>query len=1129
MARLLQALLALVVVLAPLSGVSCEGADKGTPSGAPPTSRLTPAPDRSTLSVTPIPSLALTQPPVNETFASPLPRVTLQPTSTPDTKPTVKLFDATGKTSLTMENIDLYINSLVGRGMGGEGGWNPNEQIFLQAARSPGEHDWSQLMEQGPQLIVTDDRGNWENRWYLNGQISPGVYEIYVQGTSQYALFSAVADRKLFPVTTGATVSPVTIVPAIRAAVSQGPPGTTVRLAGNGLQRNAARFSLRFGDGGLSDPAYPGSFLKTIDLPPLGYEVLWSASFTVPEGPAGKYALVFGQGNATAYFEITSTLRITPSRAPAGSIVDVAGAGFKAGAPVGLSLKGPKGPVLLETTPASPTANETGQVIAKAKMPSDGLPGDVLEFTMDDGQGPAKATFTVNMVAAAPPGELPNPKVAVQPAGKSEEPAIIPSVAPYPLPLSLDDVVNLNKTETGFRSLTPGQRDLFRNNGFVAVPGSGSDIVQPYKDLKTKDVPVFVTSDTLLHLYHVQFNEILKRIEEEDFFNQLIDLSQGMLNKSRESYEGFSNAELKEAARRNVAYFGVALSLLQTPTEGYHDKPLKAVDYSIPDYASKLVQTEMGNIERHQGFAASAIFNSPGAAPSYQEDYSQYLPRGHYTRSEALKRFFKAMMWYGRMAFFLKGGNNAMVNEQDSRLATIQASLIASQLPSVKTGGGMALDNWNRIYVVTSFFVGAADDLTPYEYLDALKKVLGESPDVGQLTDDQKLLDLKGELARAPNPEIFGGSGVVAIDPPFTREKLYQVLAKTKGMRFMGQRYVPDSYMFQNLVFPAVGLFSGQGTPFTLKVTGGGRIRGFPRGLDIMAILGSRRAFETLKSEGDTAYGSGDASYESRLTALRGQFGAFSPAEWNRNIYWGWLYSLIPLLADFGKGYPSFMQTPAWQDKELSTALSSWAELRHDTILFAKQSYTSGTTGFSGPVQKPVVGYVEPVPRFYSRMLALTAMTKEGLAGLGALSDSEKLRLESLEAILSRLTAIAVSELEARELAEDDYAFIRNFGENLERIVSGVDTEGKETTMVADVHTDSNRPPQALEEGVGYVDLMFVAYKVPDGRIILGVGPVLSYYEFKQPVDQRLTDDAWKEMLKKSPDRPRWVGTFVAR
>ena len=58
----------------------------------------------------------------------------------------------------------------------------------------------------------------------------------------------------------------------------------------------------------------------------------------------------------------------------------------------------------------------------------------------------------------------------------------------------------------------------------------------------------------------------------------------------------------------------------------------------------------------------------------------------------------------------------------------------------------------------------------------------------------------------------------------------------TKGFRFMGQRFIPDSYMFQNLVHD--------------KVKG----RAFPLGLDVMAVLGSKRAYDILDSMGETGY-----------------------------------------------------------------------------------------------------------------------------------------------------------------------------------------------------------------------------------------------------------------------------------
>jgi hypothetical protein len=297
-----------------------------------------------------------------------------------------------------------------------------------------------------------------------------------------------------------------------------------------------------------------------------------------------------------------------------------------------------------------------------------------------------------------------------------------------------------------------------------------------------------------------------------------------------------------------------------------------------------------------------------------------------------------------------------------------------------------------------------------------------------------------------------------------------------------------------------------------------------------MTVLGSKRAYEILKREGDTEYRGEDTSYDERLDEMKEEFEAFDVTDWNRNLYWSWLYALRPLLEEFEEGYPTFMRTPAWQDKELQTALASWTELRHDTILYAKQSYTPTMMAALPIEREPVVGYVEPVPEFYARMLALTRMTREGLAELGALSEREGLRLERLEAVLERLLSIAIGELENRKLSEDDYKFIRNFGQQLDSIITGVKERGKETTIVADVHTDTNPPGQVLEEGVGNVDLILVAYKVPDGRVILGAGPVLSYYEFKQPMSDRLTDEQWKEMIEqgKAPQRPDWIESFYS-
>jgi len=676
-----------------------------------------------------------------------------------------------------------------------------------------------------------------------------------------------------------------------------------------------------------------------------------------------------------------------------------------------------------------------------------------------------------------------NPKYKFSSYYQMKEIKIHTSMEHYKLPLNLRNVENMDTVENEF-NLTEKQKDFLKENGFVIVDyGKIDDISKVYTNMIANNIPIFITSDTLLHLYHIQFNEILKAIEEREFFDNITEISRAMLEKSKDDYAMYDNNTLKEAARRNVAFFAVALAILQE-------------NIKLPSYVKKEVNEELKHISEHSGFEESAIFH-------YIEDYSQYLPRGHYTQSEKLKRYFKAMMWYGRMAFLIRGSD--IISEKDAKIATLQAILISIDLTNVSIGGKKAEEIWERIYSITSFFVGAADDLTPYEYIDSIRKVFGSNFDVAAIINETNILNFRAQLANLRSPQIYGGTGNVVISPPFTEEKLKEAIDKTKGMRFMGQRFIPDSYMFQQLVFPMVGMYNGSmdKKPFTMEMTYAGATRCFPRGLDVMAVLGSDRAVKILEEEGDTSYSGENKSYYKQLNFLRAIFNGMNLSQWNHNLYFSWLYTLKSLIKEFNESYPSFMQTKAWKDKELQTSLASWTELRHDTILYAKQSYTYR---ISMPPLK-TEGYVEPVPEFYSRMAALVNMTLNGLKSFNAINESEENRLIKLEKILQNLLNISINELEGKEI---DGAFFNSFVDELNETMRGLNKEAKKTTMVADVHTDTNTN-KCLEEGVGYIDLILVAYG--NKKISIAGGAVLSYYEFKQPINNRLTDEEWEKMI----------------
>ena len=672
-----------------------------------------------------------------------------------------------------------------------------------------------------------------------------------------------------------------------------------------------------------------------------------------------------------------------------------------------------------------------------------------------------------------------------------------PQIPGYDLPLDLDQIVNLDDVAG---RLPDGGREMLARQGFVVTDfGTAEDITAVYGAAEDAGVPPFVTVDTLLHLYHLQFGQTLKVIEETEFAPAMADFSREMMQIMLGMHHSLGG-DLQEAARLNTAFFAVGLRLLNP-------------DAVPPSQVHSLISEELALIEAQAGFTGSPIFG-------YDEDYSQYVPRGHYTRSETLERYFKAMMWFGRLPMLLKGGDDAIISEEQARIQTLQAALIAGTLHRPERAD--LLETWRRIYAVTGFYVGFADDLTPQEYAEAIREVAGGSFAWTELASEETLFALRSELATYRAPRIYGGTGQIELDPPFSPDQLDELLTDTMGLRLLGQRFIPDGYMMQQLGFPNVLGFAGEGQPFSMEVTQGGPQRVFPRGLDVMAALGSERAYEILAEEGDTAW----ANYDEQLRALRDEFGDVSREDWNRNLYWSWLHSLEALLAPVGEGYPSFMRTDQWQDRTLQAALASWTELRHDTILYAKQPYMPIATAMPMPPDAPPPGFVEPRPEFYARMLALARMTREGLAEMEVLDEQSLERLENLEAIIERLLDISLTQLRGEMISQEDADYLKYIAARLKGTLIGIEDEEQKSTIVADVLTDTNTQ-QVLEQGVGYIKLLIAAYQLPDGRIAAGMGPVLSQYEFKHPMDDRLTNEAWREMLRETPPDPApWVGSF---
>lgn len=657
-----------------------------------------------------------------------------------------------------------------------------------------------------------------------------------------------------------------------------------------------------------------------------------------------------------------------------------------------------------------------------------------------------------------------------------------PNAPQYSVYQGLSNIANVNS----FPTLPADSQQMIVQNGFAVIPQSEVKQIHEILVLNEEEhIPSFVSSDAVLHAYHVLYDLALREIEVYSFWDILGNLTESMLDSSFAQYEAAPAGRWKDAALRNVMFFSVALKLIDNTT-------VLPPEYPV-DVATE-VNHVLDLIDAHSEMTSDWFMG-------YKEDFTQFVPRGHYTRSELLERYFQAMMWYGRVSFRLHPGEIGLPNEKgrDNTAQAILISLALTEDVSTLPGDATGLELWDVIYEPTAFFVGSADDLVPDEYLSLISIIYDSEISIADLDDDAQLDEFIDNALEFRAPLILGHP----IPDTLT-------LVQTQGLRFMGQRFIPDSYILGQLVYDNVGTLLNP--------------RLMPKGLDVMAAFGSERAWELLDDQKHYE------NYVSQMQKLWNEIGNLTEAEWTQNLYYLWLYSLLPLLSDPGEGYPFFMQSAAWVDKQLSTALGSWAELRHDTILYAKQSYTAELTAMPPPVK----GYVEPVPQLYARLASLCLMMQDGLDSRGLLSDMIRGKLSRLHDFLLDLRDISIKELEGTPLTTEDYYLIEGSGETLGSIVQLptddllVSDADDDMAVIADVHTDPN-DGLVLEEAVGRPMVILVAVPI-DGQVVLTRGGIFSYYEFTWDMDDRLTDEAWQDMLAEgdAPPLPAWTSSFVS-
>jgi hypothetical protein len=649
---------------------------------------------------------------------------------------------------------------------------------------------------------------------------------------------------------------------------------------------------------------------------------------------------------------------------------------------------------------------------------------------------------------------------------------------------------NLDRITTSTLNPTAEELAVLGQQGFVISHRKQfPTFAYGYSEIYADDLPLFVSADSILDAVHRSYDSMLEQFEE----TMLIPDLQSLLQQMRAALA--ASTEATAQARADVdLYLAVPLALLTGQT--------------VAPVAGASSATINGLVQA--AVSATGIQSNTLFGVDRDIDMSQFKPRGHYTDTPELGQYFRAMMWLGRIEFRLietqSDGSQVFYRRQTD------AMLLLSDLLGP---GGLVI--WNRIEAVIRKFVGDADNMTPAQ-VPSLMSALG----ITSLADGARIDD--ATMAQAI---ITGGFGAQRIASQLIVNYGVPTLPLNRSFLIFGQRYVVDSHVFSNLVYDRVG----KGTI----------MRMMPNPLDIAyAALGNDDALALLGDE------LAKYPYAPDLEAMRILVDEHGADYWDSTLYTGWLGALRALspavggTTPAGSELPSIALTEGWGRRLTNTQLVSWAVLRHDTILYAKQSYTAGM------VCEFPDAYVDPYPELFRRLQRF-AQQGSGLADLATAAGQTDLAsrvqsyFDTLASATGMLSDMAAQELTGTPFTQAQMAFI-NQTVHVQAMCGGAYTEGwyanlffagdgaKEDPTIADVHTQytdeaGNVVGRVLHVGAADPRLMITTANTCTGPKAYA-GLAFSYHELVTENFQRLTDQDWAKVAAAQPDVP-WLAPVL--
>ncbi len=660
--------------------------------------------------------------------------------------------------------------------------------------------------------------------------------------------------------------------------------------------------------------------------------------------------------------------------------------------------------------------------------------------------------------------------------------------------------------------LTAHELELLSQNGFVVSERMKKiSFGEAFLEIFHKDLPVFVSTDAILHAFHISYDRILKDaelgflIEKVKLLLQTLHSQQSYLNTKYGS-----NPEMLKMLKDVDVYLTVPLKLFELTINPYYSDNSGTIDTIL-----QLIYAEQA-----------------GTYPLFSEtckvlDWSQFKPRGHYdvdpnsSWEQDLPKYFRVMMWLGRTEIYLMSPEQGDGWCPAQTFNDVKRQIIDSYLIKELIDHSNSYNDYLGIENTIKIFAGEQDNVT-LDNLDYLKNAVSLN-DANEFLDSIKFVEFQDTLKNQSFAYQLILSQIL-----FSNPMDVDSIVPASAFMLFGQRFVIDSYITASVVYDRIA---------------GGVCRLFPSLLDVLFSLGNSASAQLLVDELNTYH------YSQNLAALRYLIESYDDEFWQANLYSNWLNIIRNLNPPEDRtNLPVFMQTAAFWQEKMNTQLASWTELRHDNLLYAKQSYTGGT------VCSYPYSFVEPFPEFYNsiKLFSLNALQKLQNINFGNPSYQGYLSdyFNHLSSVCDTLETISIKEINLETLSSQEIYFLQkmvyenpnSYGPyyngwypNLFYRDNYYSDKGfiQSDHLVADMHTvptNCTGIPFGWVKHVGTGSINLGVFVAPwnDGVQTAFIGPVMSYYEYTTENFLRLTDAEWNNQYLQSALRPDWVNIYLA-